>query len=98
MKVYLKTGRRDHLMFITPGTELDSSDFLNPDGTARQFTVRFKEGRADVPSNIGQYLIDKGVAQKTPLILPEVAQPLAVHDERVRNHRILADDYHDGAR
>lgn len=97
MKVYLKTGRRDHRMFITPGTESDCSDFKFPDGTNRQFTVRFLSGMATVPSNIGQYLVDKGVAQKSPIIGAEIAARVLLQDERVRNHRIITSEYHNGA-
>lgn len=95
MKVYLKTGRRNHLMFITPGTEPEaSSDWKHPDGSNKQFTVRFVDGMADVPRPIGVYLIHKKVAQVSPIILPAMEAKLIVQDERVRRHRILADDYH----
>jgi hypothetical protein len=95
MKIYLKTGRRNHLMFITPGTEPDAaSEWKNPDGTNKQFTVRFVDGCADVPRGIGIYLVHKKMAQTTRLILPETEARLVVQDERVRRHRVLTADYH----
>lgn len=97
MKLYLKTGRRNHLMFCTPGLESDTSDFLLPDGTARQFTVRFVDGVAEVISPLGKWMIDKGLAQKTALIAPDVAVGLEALETRRRTHRILTDAYHEGA-
>lgn len=35
------------------------------------FTVVFHRGRAEVPSNLGEYMIEQGQAQRSPLILPE---------------------------
>lgn len=95
MKIYLKTGRRNHLMFITPGTEPEaSSEWKNADGANKQFTVRFVNGMADVPRSIGVFLIHKKVAQSSPIILPEMETKMIVQEERVRRHRILTDDYH----
>jgi hypothetical protein len=91
MKLYLKTGARDHLMFVTPGVDDDCSDWKNVDGSNRQFTVRFEEGRADVPSNLGDYLIAKGVAQSVPPALSPIIRPqIVLPEQRLRNHRTLA--------
>jgi hypothetical protein len=90
MKLYLKSGARDHIMFVTPGADSDASDFKNADGTNKQFTVRFKEGVADVPSNLGDYLIAKGAAQSVAPPVARIIRPQDVMpEERVRNHRIL---------
>jgi hypothetical protein len=98
MKVYLKSGRpNDHLVFLTPGTDSDSSDFRNPDGSLKQYTIRFEKGCAEVPSNIGHFLIAKGVARTMPIVLrPEQAliKDNLVEGDRKRHHRILGDDYH----
>lgn len=96
MKVYLKSGRpNDHLVFLTPGTDSDSVEFRNPDGSLKQYTIRFEKGCADVPSNIGQFLIDKGVARKMPIVLrPDRPIKDNLVDDRRRNHRTLGDDYH----
>lgn len=93
MRIYLKTGPRDHHMFVTPGKETgDVSDFLLPDGSPRQFHVRFQGGMADVPAPLGKYLLDKGMAQKTALILPEAIEI----ETRTRNHRVINGAYHKG--
>lgn len=103
MKIYLKTGKRDHLMFVTPGNESTvetkgegekPSEWQNPDGTNKQFTVRFVDGKAEVPRNLGAYLIHKGLAQSSSIIAPSMAKTLDVLDERVRNHRLLTADFH----
>lgn len=98
MKVYLKSGRpNNHLVFLTPGTDSDSIEFRNPDGSLKQYTIRFENGRAEVPSNIGQFLIDKSVARKMPIVLrPQSAllKDNLLEGDRTRHHRILGDDYH----
>jgi hypothetical protein len=57
--------------FVSPGVLFpDSSDFFDECGKAIQFQIDFKFGKADnVPSNLGRYLIDQGLAQETRFIL-----------------------------
>lgn len=98
MRIYLTTGRRNHLIFATPGLESDTSDFLLPNGEPIHFTVRFVDGIADVIAPLGKYLIDKGVAQKTALIDPDVAVGMMAQDLKLRRHRILTDAYHETLR
>ena len=92
MHLYLTTGKRDHLVICQPGKEFPTSDFLADDGHPLTFSVQFINGEArDVASNLGQYLIDKGVAQRTPIITDlAMAQRLDAHDERVRTHILLS--------
>ncbi|MBM2884094.1 hypothetical protein JFK97_06790 [Chromobacterium phragmitis] len=45
------------------------SDFLDESGKARTFVVEFKYGRAEVPDNLGRYLIDQGLAQESVILL-----------------------------
>ena len=71
MRIFLKTGPQDHKVFVTPGDKSDCSDFYLPDVSKRQYTVKFVGGEATVPSNLGQYMLDQGLAQKTRFILPE---------------------------
>jgi hypothetical protein len=96
MKIYLKSGRpNDHLVFVTPGTDSDSADFRHPDGSLKQYTVRFIKGCAEVDSNLGGFLIDNGIARKMPIVLrPDHVFKDNLVDDRKRNHRILGDDYH----
>jgi hypothetical protein len=91
MRLFLTTGKRDHLVICQPGREFPTSDFLADDGHALTFQVQFVDGEArDVASNLGEYLIDKGIAQRTPIITDlAMAKRLEVHDERVRTHIML---------
>ncbi len=85
MRVYLKTGARDHLMLVTPGTHSDCSDFFYPDGTKIQFSVKFHGGMADVPSNLGRYMLDQELVQETRIItLDNLPSAHLQVDERVR--------------
>jgi hypothetical protein len=88
--VYLKQGRQDHLMLVTPGTESDSSEFKNADGSLRQFKIKFVAGKAEVPSYLAEYLIDKEAVELEPAKVSPIIRPQAVFaEERVRTHRIL---------
>ena len=72
MKVF-KTGEKErsgrHLMFVEPGRESDVADWKDQEGAPMQFTVEFINGEAKVADNLGRYLVEHGLAQKTPLIL-----------------------------
>ena len=63
--------RARHVIFVQPGRFYRESDWLDEGGNPRMFTVVFKKGRAEVPDNLGKYLIDQGQAQSSPIILPE---------------------------
>jgi hypothetical protein len=91
VNIYLTTGKRNHLVICQPGREFPTSDFCGEDGQPLTFSVKFVDGKAsDVPSNVGRYLIDKGVAQRSPIITDlAMAKRLDVHDERVRTHIML---------
>jgi len=91
MHLYLTTGKRDHLIIVQPGKEFPTSDFCGPDGTPITFKVEFVDGKAsNVRNDLAQYLLDKGVAQRSPIMTDlAMAKRLEVQDERVRTHRIL---------
>lgn len=71
MRVYkhgLKENRGVHTVFVQPGTEYpEVTDWHNEEGHAILLPVVFTDGVADVPSNLGQYLIDKGLASSSPI-------------------------------
>lgn len=74
MKVYLTGGRRSGLfrMHIQPGNEFkDVADWKDETGHPIYMSLEFIDGMAKVKDNIGKYLIDKGLAQKSPLILDQ---------------------------
>ena len=69
MFVYLPTTAPRHTLFVQPGADHPISDWI-ADGKPRLFPVAFILGRADVPDNLGRYLIDQGYARSSPLLLP----------------------------
>lgn len=73
MKIYHPGSRGKHTIFVCPGQEFPVSDFLDADGKPIQFPVGFSEGAADVPDNLGNYMIDRDLAKKSPIILLEFA-------------------------
>ncbi|CAJ0698799.1 hypothetical protein [Ralstonia holmesii] len=92
MYLYLTTGKRDHLIIVQPGKEFPTSDFLAPNGEAITFTVKFEGGKSttNVRQDLAQYLLDKGLAQRTPIMTDlAMAKRLDAYDDRVRTHRML---------
>lgn len=97
MKIYLKSGARDHTIFATPATDTehpdtkDCSDFVMSDGSPASFTVVFRDGRADVISALGKYLLSKDVVQSQPAPRSLILRPQDVLDEpRPRRHQVIA--------
>ena len=70
MKVYQPGTRGKRLQFVQPGNEFPVSHFMDEHGKPKFFTVEFIEGAADVDEPLGQYMIDKGIAQRSPILLP----------------------------
>lgn len=61
--------RKTHEMFVTP-FDSDSSEFKDSQGKLRTFVVTFEYGRADVPDNLGRWMVDHGLAKSSLIILP----------------------------
>ncbi len=99
MKIYLLDGSRaTRTVYVQPGKDReDNSEWFardrhgeivldaNGKKTAILFPVKFADGRAEVPSHLGNYMVDEGLAQKTQLALPK--SPSIVVDDRVRPAR-----------
>jgi hypothetical protein len=80
LKVYNHSMHGRGTIFVTPGREHEeNSDWIkvsrDPDGREIRepimFTVRFADGVAEVPDSLGAYMIKKGLARKSPIILSE---------------------------
>jgi hypothetical protein len=69
MKIYQPGMRGKVPHFVRPGIEFPVSHFLDESGQAKMFTVTFVNGEADVEDTLGQYMIDKGEAKSSPIIL-----------------------------
>jgi hypothetical protein len=90
--VYYPAGAVDHLMFVTPAAHTDASCFREPNGTPIQFKIKFVAGKANVPENLADYLIDQEMVEIDPpkrssiiraqTVLPEdrVRRPMRVFD------------------
>lgn len=76
MKVYLPPSSRNgrpHTYFVAPAADIKGespAEWLDETGKPRSITVEFRNGEADVPENLAHYLIKRGIARKTKLILP----------------------------
>lgn len=72
-----------HVVNCQPGKEHpETSDFMEPgeNGTMvpKLFDVTFVYGQADdVPDSLAKYLISKGIAKRTKLVLPPGLVPVA---------------------
>lgn len=72
MKVFqpdAPNGKR--ITFVQPGVKYPVSDWMDDAGKPRMFAVEFRQGVADVSDHLGQYLIDHGLAHRSPIILPD---------------------------
>lgn len=76
MKIYLPTAQDRPLqnVFVQPGNhpgnKYQVSDWLD-NGKPIMFTVAFRFGCAEVPDNLGQYMLDNEMAKASPIIVIE---------------------------
>jgi hypothetical protein len=79
--VYKPAQLSRHVVFVTPANMagVDSSEFRNADGSAQLFPVTFEGGRAKVPDNLGQFMIDNDMARFSPVLLPDDIQMELAH-------------------
>lgn len=61
------------MLFAQPGREFRASHFLDANRQPIMFQIVFVEGEAEVDEQLGAYLIDKGLAAKSPILLPQGA-------------------------
>lgn len=72
MHIYKPDQPTDHLVFVSPAATpqgRECADWMDGE-EPRTFRVAFRGGRADVPDNLGRYMIDTGQARLSPVILP----------------------------
>lgn len=72
MRIYRPQDKEvpQQTVFVQPGNQFPVSEWLNEDGKPILFRVEFRAGCAEVPDNLGNYMIDHEIAQRSPLILP----------------------------
>ena len=69
-----KHTAKEFTVVIAPGVDFPNSDFLDDLGKPIQFSIVFRYGKTDdLPSNLSRYLLDKGLAQETRIILDAAA-------------------------
>lgn len=78
MNVFLPGSRGLHRLYEMPGkVHPETSDFLGPDGKPVLMTIEFRDGVAEVPDNLGRFLIDAGCAKASPILLLDIPSLLA---------------------
>lgn len=85
MRVYHDNPSPRFTVIVQPAVKHKNvMDWRNPGGVAKTFHVQFRFGAADVDDNLGRYMIDEGLAKRSPLIVPAQAQ-----DEPQRAPKLL---------
>lgn len=74
MKVYLTGGTKapSHMMHVAPAADVKGevpAEWVNGDNEPLNFAVEFKFGVAEVADDLGKYLVSRGLARKSKLIL-----------------------------
>ena len=80
MRIYYRGEQRSatHTMFVSPASDPEGikggvpAEWLGVDGQPILFTVSFVDGKAEVPASLGKFMIDRGLAKRTALILPSL--------------------------
>jgi hypothetical protein len=80
MKIYV-TGekavrQKSYIVSICPARHLEGqgempSDWVNDKNEPIEFNIEFVYGAAEVPDNIGKYMVKHQLAKKTKLIIPD---------------------------
>ena len=72
MKVYNHYSYGNGTVFVSPGAHHpETADWVDPKTKVPiMFTVKFKNGIAEVDDNMGRYLVKQKLAQASPVILP----------------------------
>ena len=70
-----------HTMHVAPAAEPEGADgpveWRDEDGLPVTIPVTFEFGRAEVPSPLGKFMVAKGYANRTALIMPAGFRALA---------------------
>ena len=67
--------KRSFSLLVCPAADIVGeecpADWLDEQGKPLNIEVEFCYGRAEVPSNLGRYLISHGLAARSSLIIPD---------------------------
>lgn len=65
MKVYRNGPKEKSLVLhVQPGKDIVSSEYVDAEGTPLMMSLQFENGECTVPERLGQWLLDKGFADK----------------------------------
>ncbi len=78
MKVYRPGTKGLHRLFVQPGKKIEKSEWQDAYGNPIMYTVEFREGVAHVETQLGRYLIDEGLAARSPIIVPPLERKIAL--------------------
>lgn len=68
-KVYYQGRSRNHRLHVQPGIDYPGkAEWHEIDGRAKYYEVHFVDYMADVDDHLAHYLINKGLASKSPLV------------------------------
>lgn len=69
-----------HIMHVCPAADAEGregaeapSEWVSDNNEPLPFAVEFSYGKAEVPDHLGRYLVRRGLARKSGLILPQKA-------------------------
>ena len=72
MRIYHDNQAERFTVIVSPAVKHKNvMDWRNPGGVPKTFHVVFRYGAAEVDSNLGDYMIDEGLANASPLIVPD---------------------------
>lgn len=78
MKVYLSGGTKapSHMMHVAPAADVKGevpAEWVNANNEPLNITIDFHFGVAEVPDDLGKYLLSRGLALKSRLIVGTAA-------------------------
>ena len=76
MLVYVPHKKASHTMFVCPAGDTfvkgeKPSDWVDDENKPITFQVEFRRGKAEVDDKVGKYMVERGLARKSKIILPQ---------------------------
>ncbi len=72
MRIYHDNQAERFTVIVSPAVKAKNVlDWRNSGGNPKTFHVVFRRGMAEVDSNLGQYMIDEGIAKSSPIVIAD---------------------------
>ncbi len=68
MKVYYNGKHKKMRIYVQPGADYPEVSAWMENGKPKMFTIQFKNGVFETDSQLGKYLVDKGLASKNKVV------------------------------